>query len=419
MMPDCLSGRRSMGRFTVNGGKRLCGTVRVSGSKNAALPMIFAAMTVHGRTVIENVPSIADVDVALSLLSLFGAEISKSADIVAIDATHLEYTVPPCELTRRLRASTYLIGAMLSRFGRAPLPSYGGCNFDARPIDMHLSAAASFGARLEGDVLCARTLRAADIYFDKISVGATVNAMLMAASAVGISRIYGFAREPHVMALAELLRGAGAPVSVSDECMTVTGAALSPSRIEVIPDMIEAGTYLSLSALTGSHIRVVGADQAHLGSFFTALAHMGFTVEFFDTGAIVLEDMPLDPVNITTAPYPAFPTDLAPVTAPLISRFGGRITEGVWHNRFGYLAELAKFGVNYTLHDGYADISRSDLSPSCAYALDLRGGAALLLAALAANGESTILGSEIIKRGYTDIVNKLSTLGADIKEEDI
>ncbi len=411
-----FSGAQQMGRFIINGGRQLSGTVEISGAKNAALPIIFASMTLCGVTTVKNLPNIGDVDVALSILTAFGARLDRMGDTVKIDTRELHY-ISPCDLnTEKLRASTYLIGAMLARFGRAELPSCGGCNFDARPIDMHISAAESFGASFDGEALVAPHLYGADIHFSKISVGATVNSLIMAASAEGVSHIYGYAKEPHVIALGAFLSGAGAEVTFSNDCITVVGGKLSSTEVTVISDMIEAGTYLLLGALSGSDITVKNADPSHLDSFFTALAKIGLTIEIFDTGITVSIDTPLDTADIITAPYPDFPTDLAPVTAPLVALSGGRITEGVWHNRFGYLSELSKLGVNYCLHDGYADIYKSRFAPAIAEALDLRGGAALLITALAANGESVVENSELIKRGYTDVVNKLSALGADIKE---
>ena len=281
---------------------------------------------------------------------------------------------------------------------------------------MHVSAAVALGAETDGNELVAKRLYGADIRFDKISVGATVNAIIMTASAEGKSRIYGYAREPHVISLIDYLRSAGAQIRLCDEYIEVVGASLYGADMKIIPDMIEAGSYLALSLMTKSHLAVRGADFEQLSSFLEPLIYSGAVVEY-NSETVTVSGALSEPMNITTAPYPAFPTDLQPQTAPLLARFfGGRITEGVWHNRFGYLSELSKFGILYTASDGYADVFSSVIKPAKATAPDLRGGMALVIAALSCNGESVICGAELIKRGYADIVEKLRLVGADIKE---
>jgi UDP-N-acetylglucosamine 1-carboxyvinyltransferase len=281
---------------------------------------------------------------------------------------------------------------------------------------MHIYAARSLGAFREGDMLFTDRLVGADIYFNKISVGATINAILLAVSAEGVSRIYRYAREPHVEALIAFLCLAGAKIKVLPECLEIVGRPLYSASARIIPDMIEAGTYLSLSLLTGADIKIKGADPNHLNSFFEHLAMGGAVVEYSKNEITATSDFS-DYVEIETAPYPMFPTDLQPIIAPLLSRGGGLIREGVWKGRFGYLSALSRFGIKYEAGEGYAKIIQSEICCADAEATDLRGGAALLITALSAKGKSIIFKSEIIKRGYENIVNKLRIIGANIIEE--
>ena len=407
-----------MNKFIIRGNRPLSGSISVSGSKNAALPILFSTILLNGISVIENLPDITDVNVALEIISHFGAKISRSADVVTLDTSALVYKSPPENLTSKIRASSYLIGACLSRFGRAEIQRFGGCNFDNRPIDMHLYSARCLGAETGDNIIVSKKLVGADIYFPKISVGATVNAILMSVGAEGVTRIFGYAKEPHVISLIEFLRSAGASITLSDECITVFSSVLSSGRAKIIPDMIEAGTYIALSLLTDSELKICGADMMHLSSFLAPLLTCG--ADIFEQGQeISVRGRINSELDIITAPYPAFPTDLQPQTAPLLAKFcGGTIREGVWHNRFGYLSELSKFGVEYKLFDGYAKIFPSKLKSASATAPDLRGGAALLLSALSADGVSEIFNSDIIKRGYDGIMQKLCALGADISEEE-
>lgn len=405
-----------MGRFIINGGKRLSGEIVIDGSKNAVLPIIFSCILAKGVSVIDNLPEIADVDVALRILLDFGAVIERCPRQVRIDTRNLAYKVPNDELVLKIRASSYLIGACLSRFGRAKIQRFGGCNFDARPIDMHIYAAEALGAALSGDELIADKLHGGNIYFKNVSVGATVNAILLAVSADGRSRIYGYAREPHVISLIDFLKSGGADINVEPEYIEIFGRTVTDSHAEIIPDMIEAGTYIALSLMTDSRIKIFGADESQLDSFIEALKKSGAKIKS-EGGYMIPEGNLAYYADIVTAPYPAFPTDLQPQTAALLAvASGGRITEGVWHNRFGYLDELSKFGVCSIRGDGYAEIIKSKINPANATSPDLRGGAALLMCALYADGESVIEKSEIIKRGYGNITEKLRRIGADIKE---
>ena len=405
-----------MSDFLIRGNRALFGKIEISGSKNAALPLIFATLITDGTSVLRGVPSISDVAVALELVSSLGATVTVDGDTVTIDTSDLKYKKPSEESVSKIRASSYLLGANLARFKIAHIQSFGGCNFDSRPIDMHISAMTSFGATLNGDEITAKELFGSDIRFSKISVGATVNAILLAATAKGKSRIFGYAKEPHVISLIEFLRKCGADITLFDDRIEIFGARLSGAEATVIPDMIEVGTYSALSLMTDSDILVGAEYPEHLSSFFAALSSAGATVT--QTDGFVKLTGGLDTfLHITAEPYPGFPTDLQPQTAPLLaSCFGGIITERVWRRRFGYLSELEKFGVRYELSESGAFIYPSKIHSAEATVPDLRGGAALMMCALYAEGESVIHSAEIIKRGYADVVNKLRSVGADIKE---
>ncbi len=405
-----------MSKFIVNGGRRLSGCVDISGSKNAALPIIFACITVHGISVLDNLPEISDVDVAFDILSCFGASVERNGSVATVDTRRLCYCIPPEHLVSRIRASSYLVGACLARFGRAHILRYGGCDFDNRPIDMHLSAAAALGASVYDGEICAERLIGGEIYFDKISVGATVNSLLMAASADGVSKIFGYAREPHVFSLIDFLSSAGAVITVHDWYIEVIGARLHGASVSVIPDMIEAGTFISLSLATASDIWVCGEWASELSSFLRPLIDAGAVIEF-GNGMTRATGQIDEPISIETAPYPGFPTDLQPIVAPLMAICrGGEIRERVWRQRFGYLKDLSSFGIASSVADGSAVILPSELHAASVSARDLRGGAALLISALASKGKSVIGGAELIWRGYADIVSKLVSLGADIRE---
>lgn len=405
-----------MSSFVINGGKSLRGEVNVSGSKNAALPLIFACIAVSGVSTLVNVPNIGDVDVALSLLRDFGAKIERRGSTLEIDTASLTYKEPREELVKKIRASTYLLGACVARFGKAKISDFGGCNFEARPIDMHLKAISALGGTVRGDVITANSIVGTDIYFDKQSVGATINALIAASAAKGRTRIFGYAKEPHVLSLLSFLSSAGLKIKKSPTCVELWGGKLNRAYATVIPDMIECGTYVIASLLTDSSILIKGADVSHLSSFFGVLENAGVKFEVSDKG-IIPRGKIKKPICLTTAPHPGFPTDLQPQMAPLAAAFcGGSLTEGVWRGRFGYLTELEKFGIKHERRGDTAYISPSSFVSACVESTDLRGGAASLLSAIYTSGTSEISSVEIIKRGYENIVEKLTLLGVDIRE---
>lgn len=403
-----------MKEILIDGGYALEGSVEISGSKNAALPVIFASVAIDGISVIKGVPDIGDVDVAIKIIERLGAKVERNENELIIDTTDVHYERIPRELTSMIRASSYLIGACLVRFGRFHLSEFGGCNFCNRPIDMHLMAAESFGAQEENGILFAKRLCGTEISFSKPSVGATINALIMASFAEGRTVLRGCAKEPHVKMLANFLRSAGASIIDDKDSFVINQATLSGGSVEIIPDMIEAGTYALMGVMTGGKISIKDYPSLELESFFSTLEESGISV-LHRSGVISVFGTPYKPICVKTAPHPGYPTDLQPQIAPIMAKFsGGRIYENVWQNRFSYLDSLASFGVEFDAGDSSALIYHSNIRFGECCATDLRGGAAALILALAAEGRSKIKNAEVIFRGYSDIVSKLKKLGARI-----
>ena len=414
MVKNCSE--RRMKEIYINGGKALYGTVRVGGSKNAALPIIFATLVTRGVSRLDNVPDIGDVRVALRIISELGARVIRTGSTLYIDTESLEYKEISQNLLSRIRASSYLIGASLSRFGKYKISRPGGCNFSDRPIDLHIYAAECFGARLDGDMISAPRLTSAEVRLRLASVGATANALIMASAVDGVSEIYNFAKEPHVMALARFLASAGASIFIDDEKITVRGGSLGGGYSRIIGDMIEAGTYLAAGLVTDGEVTVSGVDVSDMRAFLSFLTAIGARVEV-DNGKITVTRGALHrAVTVVADPYPAFATDLAPIAAPVIASLSrGTIYDNVWRERFGYLSELSRFGLLSSRSDNSALIHHSLLRGARASAPDLRGGAACVLCALAAEGQSVIENAEMLLRGYEGIDKKLRAIGADIK----
>lgn len=393
------------------GGVPLSGEVCIGGCKNAALPLLFSSLLIEGESEFLHVPDISDVSVALALLSQFGAVIHRAGERVRIDASHVSYRDPDPALIGKIRASTYLIGACLARFGRARIGAFGGCAFSPRPIDLHLSAAECFGASRDGDMLYCERVRGGRFTPPLRSVGATVNALFLAVSADSPSVISPYAEEPHVKNVISFLRSAGAVITERDGALAVTPMPLRPARACVIPDAIEAGTYLFAAMITGGSVRLLGADGEHLGAVLDFCRACGASVDVRE-GVLSLRMGEGARTQIIAAPYPAFPTDLQPPAAAVMSRYGGSVSDTVFPDRFGYLSRMGRFGAVYARREGGAVFLPSDLHGACVSAPDLRGGAALLLCALGARGQSMISNAEMLARGYDRLVGKLSALGA-------
>ena len=405
-----------MNRIVVEGPVKLSGEVLVGGSKNAVLPILFATIATGGVSKISNVPDIGDVRVAIELLEDLGASVLRVGDVAYVDSRGITYKPPRADLVSKIRASSYLIGACLSRFGVCDIGSFGGCNFGNRPIDLHIFAAERFGARLGDGRLRAREVCGGEINFTKPSVGATVNAIIMSVSAKGETVIRGFAREPHIDSLIEFLISAGADISLFDDEIRIVGRSLHGGEVTVIGDMIEAGTYLSAGVMTDGVVTVRGCNGAHLSSLIDALERFGGEVFVGDGFVTARRGRDIHPISVTALPYPGFPTDLQPIIAPLLaSGAGGIITDRVWSERFGYLTELHRFGIRSQRTGATATVEPSRIVPAMAESPDLRGGMACLLAALMAKGESIVYSPDVILRGYERLEEKLSCLGASVR----
>lgn len=404
-----------MKKIIIEGGHKLEGNVAVSGSKNAALPIIFACILTNGVSEIRNLPDIGDVEIALKIISDMGAVVSREGDICYIDTQRLSYRTPDLRLVSRIRASTYLIGSCLSAFGRCRLMPFGGCDFALRPIDMHIAACLSLGGRVEGDYIVSDKLRGAEIDFAKPSVGATVNAILLSASCEGDSVIRGCAVEPHIDSLIEFIRSSGGEIRRQEDVIYVSGRSLRGGKATIIGDMIEAGSYLAAGLMCDGKITVSNCPVADMGAVLDSFDSLG--------AKICINDNCLTPASLKTGkrlailaePHPGFPTDLQPIFAPLMAKFsGGEIFDTVWPSRFGYLGELEKFGVRSTRSEGSAEIFRSNIKCAEATSPDLRGGMAALLCALASKGKSEIYSADLILRGYERLEEKLTSLGARV-----
>ena len=416
-----------MTRYVINGGNPLHGEVEISGAKNAAVAIIPAALMVDGVCRIENLPTISDVSTLLSILKQMGAEIRVvNKRTLDIDCTRVGTSRALFSTMRRIRASYYLIGALLARFGKADVAMPGGCNFGGvRPIDQHIKGFTAMGAEIgvRSGIVTATTdlkLRGATIYLDVVSVGATINLMLGATLADGMTYIENAAREPHIVDLANFLNSMGADIrGAGTNVIKIRGVRrMTGGFYSIIPDQIEAGTYMAAVAGAGGRVMIKDVIPKHLECISGKLREMGVTVTDFEDSVLVQRSNPLLKTYIKTMPYPGFPTDMQPQISAVLCTAAGTstVTEGVWDNRFKYTDELAKMGGSIRVSGRTAIIEGVPyLTGAPIKAGDLRAGAALVIAGLCARGETIIEGVNYIERGYEKIVSKLSDLGADIK----
>ena len=403
------------------------GEVEISGAKNAAVAIIPAALMVDGVCRIENIPQISDTDMLLTILKELGAKIrfiNKST--IEIDCTDVRYQDAPYELMRKIRASYYLIGAMLGRFGSAKTTMPGGCNFGVRPIDQHIKGMTALGADVDvkngfvyADARDGR-LHGARIYLDKVSVGATMNIMLAAALAQGRTIIENAAREPHIVDLANFLNSMGADVrGAGTDTIKVNGVdKLHGGSYAIIPDQIEAGTYMVAAAATGGEVLVKNVIPRHLECISAKLRETGTIVQEYEDSVLVKGASTLRRVNIKTLPYPGFPTDMQPPMGALMCMAKGTsvITEGVYDNRYKYTNELRKMGAEIQVDGRVAVIEGGKrLTGAPVHACDLRAGAAMVIAGMCATGTTVVEDVRFIERGYENFVGKLKALGADIE----
>ena len=415
-----------MEKYVINGGKPLQGEVDISGAKNAAVAIIPAALMVDGICRIENMPQISDTDMLLTILTQLGAEVRMICPgTIEIDSRNVRFCDAPFELMRKIRASYYLIGAMLGRFGSAKTTMPGGCNFGVRPIDQHIKGMNALGAEVDvrnGFVYAEAEggkLHGAKIYLDKVSVGATMNIILAATMASGRTIIENAAIEPHIVDLANFLNSMGADVrGAGTDTVKVNGVErLHGGSYSIIPDQIEAGTYMVAAAATGGEVLVKNVIPKHLECISAKLRETGTIVQEYEDSVLVKGNGHLRKANVKTLPYPGFPTDMQPQMGVLMCMANGTsvITEGIYDNRFKYVNELRKMGADIQVDGRIAIFEGSaKLTGAPVMACDLRAGAAMVIAGLCASGKTEIEDIHFIERGYENFVGKLRKLGADI-----
>ena len=417
-----------MARYEVIGGKPLSGTVTISGAKNAVVAILPAALLVEGPCRIENVPDISDVRILLSILEGMGAQITKPEQgVVIIDCSSITNTVPDPELVKKMRASYYLMGALLGRYGRAHVALPGGCNFASRPIDQHIKGFAALGADVEetDDYVALQPgpngLQGNRISLDIVSVGATVNIMIAAALMPGQTFIENAAKEPHIVDLANFLNTMGARISgAGTDTIKIKGVEkLQGGTYAVIPDQIETGTYLAAVAAAGGNVLVKNVIPKHMDCITSKLAEMGAQIINYDDAIRVISDGKLRHATVKTHPYPGFPTDMQAQICVCMALASGvsRLTESVYETRFfGYCSELESMGADIQISGKTAIVTGADkLYGATVSAHDLRAGAALVIAGLAAEGTTFVKNIHYVERGYENLIDKLSALGASIR----
>ena len=415
-----------MEKYVIHGGTRLSGEVMISGAKNAAVAILPATILCEEPCIIENIPNISDVASIIDILSEMGAKITVlNKNTLEIDASGIRQAEVPYNMARRMRASSYFMGALLGRFHHSKVPLPGGCDFGVRPIDQHLKSFSALGAKYTVEsgvvILKADELNGAHIYFDIVTVGATINAMLAAVLANGMTVIENSAKEPHIVDLANFLNAMGADImGVGTDVIKIRGVSrLHSATHSIIPDQIEAGTYMVAAAATRGNVLVRGVIPKHLESITSKLLSIGVTVTEYDEAIRVVGDKPYKKTNVKTMPHPGFPTDMQPQIAVLLCLAEGTslLTEGVWDNRFRYVDELRRLGAQISVDGRVAIIEGIDhFSGAPVKATDLRAGAAMVIAGLAAAGTTEIEDIRHIERGYENIEGKLRALGADIKK---
>ena len=414
-----------MSKYLIKGGKKLTGEVEISGAKNATLGILAATILCDEEVIIENVPNVRDTNIMIEALSKLGAEVKYiTKNTLSINAKNANNTILSDDFLHHMRASYYFVGSLLGRHKKAKVILPGGCDIGARPIDLHLKGFNALGARAEinnGFIEAeADMLRGSNIYLDIVSVGATINIMLAAVLSEGTTIIENVAKEPHVVDIANFLNSMGANVKgAGTDIIRIKGVKkLHGSNYAIIPDQIEAGTYMALAAITSGDIIIKNVIPKHLESITAKLLDMGNNVIVYDEAIRVIGADRQLPTSIKTMPYPGFPTDLQPQIACTLSIANGEsvITESIFENRFKYVSEVKKMGAIIEVNGSILKISGVEkLKGAELTAPDLRAGAALVISALAAEGDSIINNIEYIERGYESFVDKLKELNADIQ----
>ncbi len=415
-----------MDRLVVRGKKKLSGGVTISGAKNAAVAVIPAAIMANDVCITDNLPCIEDVKCLYTTLNKMGVECTYlDKHTLKIDSSKSVNTTVTFDEVRKMRASYYLLGALLARFKRAKVAMPGGCNFGTRPIDLHLKGFRALGAEVEveGEIVCinAQKLKGAGIYMDTVSVGATINIMLAATMAEGVTTIENAAKEPHIVDVANFLNMMGAKIKgAGTDVIKIIGVEhLHGAEYTIIPDQIEAGTYMIAAAITGGRVTVNNIIPKHMESLSAKLTEIGILIDEGDDFITVdAVDRDFKATSIRTMAYPGFPTDLQPQIAALLSICKGTsmLTENVWEKRYQYIDELKRLGAKITVEGRVAIIEGvRELTGAFVEATDLRAGAAMIIAALSASGETVIGEVKYIDRGYEEVEKKFSALGADIQ----
>jgi len=412
-------------KFVIRGGQPLSGEVTVSGAKNAVVAILCAALLVEDEVIVENVPDISDVWVLTDMIKALGGEVTRiNPATYKINCANLTTYVADVEKSKKMRASYYLIGALLGRFRKAHVPLPGGCNFGTRPIDQHIKGLQSLGCKIDirSGIIEAdgAKLRGGNVYLDVVSVGATINIMLGAVLAPGNTVMENAAKEPHVVDVANFLNSMGADIrGAGTDVIKIRGVEkLHGGTYTVIPDQIEAGTYMFAAAATRGDVLIKNVIPKHMEAVSAKFVEMGIEVWEGDDEIRVVANKPLNKVNVKTLPYPGFPTDLQPPMVALLATVDGTsiVTESVWDNRFQYVSELEKMGCSITVDGRVAVIEGGkQIQGAQVKATDLRAGACMVIAGLCASGCTEITEIRHIDRGYERIVEKLTAMGADIK----
>ena len=415
-----------MKKIVINGGRPLKGEVTISGAKNSVVALIPATILADDIVTLDGVPDISDVASLIEIMTIMGAKIERKEDSLVIDPRGVKNMPMPFGKINSLRASYYFYGSLLGRYGQATVGLPGGCDLGPRPIDLHLKAFEAMGAAMTMDgssmklATDGKPLQGANIYMDTVSVGATINTILAAVKAKGRTVIENAAREPEIIDVVTLLNNMGAHIrGAGTDIIIIDGVPhLHGTRHQVIPDRIEAGTYIALAAAIGEGIQINNVLYEHLESYIAKLEEMGVRMTISEDSIFVEKQTGLKAIQIKTSPYPGFATDLQqPITPLLLTAAGrGRIVDTIYEKRVNHVPELAKMGATIsTLNDHIIYEGPNQLTGSSVKATDLRAGAALVIAGLMASGTTEITNVEYILRGYSDIIHKLTQLGADIQ----
>ena len=415
-----------MKKIVINGGRPLKGEVTISGAKNSVVALIPATILADDIVTLDGVPDISDVASLIDIMTIMGAKIERKEDSLIIDPRGVKNMPMPFGKINSLRASYYFYGSLLGRYGQATVGLPGGCDLGPRPIDLHLKAFEAMGAAMTMDgssmklATDGKPLQGANIYMDTVSVGATINTILAAVKAEGRTVIENAAREPEIIDVVTLLNNMGAHIrGAGTDIIIIDGVPqLHGTRHQVIPDRIEAGTYIALAAAIGEGIQINNVLYEHLESYIAKLEEMGVRMTISEDSIFVEKQTGLKAIQIKTSPYPGFATDLQqPITPLLLTAVGrGRIVDTIYEKRVNHVPELAKMGATIsTLNDHIIYEGPNQLTGSSVKATDLRAGAALVIAGLMASGTTEITNVEYILRGYSDIIHKLTQLGADIQ----